>query len=250
VPDMKTAKVQLSFAAKPIDMKQDLIDTGAAGGLLSNPVVFLTTVPVEMILRSRWFYSPVFTVPVRDWKECSGGWSGTITYSNEGQCQNCAGYSTRNMSQHLSLSVKESGTANSEGGGMQETVYAQGELVDDVAVTFMGGGSETDHKTASLGKAPVSLSVSADGHYSIQVVDPYSADTDNKWSCKMHLVRQDGTSKTVDGSTIGDCAALVQMHGGGINFPPGEGTIDPNTPGKISGSKTFEFPNQGTLHWD
>lgn len=62
-------------------MRQDLIDTMAAAGLLSNPITLLTTVPVEMILRSRWFASPVFTVPVKDWIACGGGWIGSIVYS-------------------------------------------------------------------------------------------------------------------------------------------------------------------------
>jgi hypothetical protein len=80
VPVTKQAKVQLSFAAKPVNMKQDFIDTGAAGGLLTNPVTLLSTIPVEMMLRSRWFASPVFTVPIKDWIHCVGGWAGSITY--------------------------------------------------------------------------------------------------------------------------------------------------------------------------
>jgi hypothetical protein len=94
---------------------------------------------------------------------------------------------------------------------------------------------------------PVSLSIRNDGRYTIQIANSYS--DDSTWSCHMHLVRTDGTTKTVDGSTVADCGALVQL--GNFLFTPGEGTIDPKTPGKITGSKPSKFPESpGEMQWD
>jgi len=81
VPVMKTAKVQLTFAVKPPNLKEDVLNALEAGAaLLSGPMVLLTTVPVEMFLRSRWFASPVFTIPVKDWQACNTGWSGKMSF--------------------------------------------------------------------------------------------------------------------------------------------------------------------------
>lgn len=246
VPVMKQAEVQLIFAAKPPKLSQDLIDAGGGAlGLLSNPIGLLTTVPVEMILRSRWFHSPIYVIPVMDWEECSGGWSGTITYTNEGECSNCAGFGHRSIRQRVSLHITTTPAEQSENGTTRESITGEGEFENDADVSFIPSGTESDRAIGHVKRVPVSLSISSDGHYSINIVNAPAEDS--TWSCQMHLVAD--SSRTVSGSSLADCAALVQLSN--VAFTPGEGTIDPKTPGKIHGSKPSKLPDSpGEMQWD
>ena len=246
VPVMKQAEVQLIFAAKPPKLSQDLIDAGGGAlGLLSNPIGLLTTVPVEMILRSRWFHSPIYVIPVMDWEECSGGWSGTITYSNEGECSNCAGFGHRRVSQRVSLHITTTPAEQSENGTTRESITGEGEFENDADVSFIPSGTETDRMTVHAKGVPVGLSIGSDGHYSINIANSFSSDS--TLACRMDLAAD--SRRTVSGTSIADCGALVQLSP--FFFSPGEGTIDPKTPGRITGSKPSKgAESPGELQWD
>lgn len=243
VPVMKSAEVQLIFAAKPPKLSQDLVDAGGSGlGLISGPVGLLTTVPVELILRSRWFHSPIYIIPVKDWQECAGGWSGTISYSYDTACNQCGGLASTHLSHKLSLTITGNDSPGSDEKGTNVLVTGNAELENHLSNTYFGGGNLTEDDTAVLTGAQASVFISGD-NYSIGLPN-YTGNA--TWNCKFHLVRSDGSIEDINGGTPDKCGLQIP----GFTIPVVNGTIDPKSPGKISGSKTFEFPDQGTLGWD
>jgi hypothetical protein len=177
-PVMKTAKVQLTFAAKPPNMKQDLIDTMAAGGLIGgNPIVLLSVVAVEMTLRSRWFASPVFTVPVKDWVRCGGGWTGTITYTETEHHDSSTASETQSQSQSFdykkTVDVVLSGNSEPNPEGLSHAVSSVNlhqETVNKGTLRQYEGDrdcsgweNDVDTQTAS-GSAPIDVAVSLVGN--------------------------------------------------------------------------------------
>lgn len=76
----KQAVVRTTIKMKAGEIKGDMVDVigqalGGVGGLL--------TMPAELIYRSDWASTADLTVPVIDWEECSGGWNGTITITRK-----------------------------------------------------------------------------------------------------------------------------------------------------------------------
>jgi hypothetical protein len=134
---------------------------------------------------------------------------------------------------------------SSDNGSTRQDITGEGEFENDADVSFIPSGTETDRSTWHAKGVPVSLSIGGDGHYSINIVN--AASDDSTMSCSMNLVAD--SSRSVTGSSIAACAALVQLSN--FFFAPGEGTIDPKTPGKIHGSKPSKYPDSpGEMQWD
>lgn len=255
-PVKKTAKVQLSFAPKPISMRQDLIDTLAAGGLLSNPITLLTTVPVEMILRSRWLASPVFTVPVKDWEACGGGWIGTITYTETEHEQTGGGGADANgnthsrtfdYSQTVEVHLAGNSEPNPEGlshGNVslslhQETVDQGSTLWSWDPGTMSGrstkcaGWEKDTDTTQASGGGPMDVAVSLVGNtYYVGIIgDVPSVTGESKqaktghWPCSALLPPRPPSSFTVD-----------------ARFPSFAAVPDPNSPSELIGSTSSTDP--------
>ena len=75
-PVMKQAVVRTTIKIKAGEIKGDMVDVlgqaiGGVGGLI--------TMPAELLYRIDWASSGTLTIPVKDWEDCAGGWSGTIT---------------------------------------------------------------------------------------------------------------------------------------------------------------------------
>ena len=75
---MKKAKISTTVKMKAGDLKGESVDVAgqALGGITG-----LITMPLELLYRMDWISTAFLEVPVQDWEECSGGWSGTISYN-------------------------------------------------------------------------------------------------------------------------------------------------------------------------
>lgn len=75
---MKRAKVRTTVKMKAGDLKGESVDVAGQffGGLPG-----LITMPLELLYRMDWASTASLVVPVQDWEECEGGWYGTITYT-------------------------------------------------------------------------------------------------------------------------------------------------------------------------
>ena len=72
----KQARVVTSIKIKAGEMKGDMVDV--AGQAIAG-IPGLITMPAELLYRTSWAASGALIVPVIDWEECQGGWSGTIS---------------------------------------------------------------------------------------------------------------------------------------------------------------------------
>lgn len=75
-PVMKQAVVRTTIKLKADEIKGDMVDVA---GQAINGVGGLITLPTELLYRVSWASSGTLTVPVKDWEDCAGGWTGTIT---------------------------------------------------------------------------------------------------------------------------------------------------------------------------
>lgn len=75
-PVMKEAIVRTTIKLKAGEIKGDMVDVA---GQAINGVGGLITMPTELLYRISWASSGTLTVPVKDWEDCAGGWTGTIT---------------------------------------------------------------------------------------------------------------------------------------------------------------------------
>ena len=108
---MKEASTSAMVVLKPANLVRDLKDAGqtAAGGL---PGVL--TMPVELLLRTRWTFGGDYTFPVKDWR-AGNGWTGTVSYrlikrrliGNTGQSICCGGRTTTHENRQESEDILE-----------------------------------------------------------------------------------------------------------------------------------------------
>ena len=81
----KQARVRVTVAVKANEVIPDLVDvTGITIPILASPEsppMVLLQMPVEILYRVAWASSDELVVPVIDWEECAGGWTGTVTYA-------------------------------------------------------------------------------------------------------------------------------------------------------------------------
>ena len=120
-----------------------------------------------------------------------------------------------------------------------DEVIAHVEVENHAAVTFVGGGSGSEDDKIILEGSHVNVSVGDDGRYSIGAV---LDGNEGSWDCTLRTPHQ-----TVSGNTPDKCGLIFVRP---MVIPVVNGTIDPNMPGKISGSKTFQYPDRGILQWD
>jgi hypothetical protein len=73
----KNARVTTAIEIKPGEIKGDMVDVygqwlGGLGGLLE--------MPAELLYRTSWAAGGALDVPVIDWEECTGAWTGTVSF--------------------------------------------------------------------------------------------------------------------------------------------------------------------------
>jgi hypothetical protein len=72
----------VTVALKAADFVSDMVDImGVTLPLIGGPSV-IVQMPLELLYRVAWASSDELVVPVIDWEECTGGWKGTVTYSD------------------------------------------------------------------------------------------------------------------------------------------------------------------------
>ena len=259
VPVMKTAKVQVTFASKPPNLRQDLIDSMGAAGLISGPWVLLTTVPVEMMLRSRWFASPVYTIPVKDWKRCNGGWAGTVTFEHTqhwNESHRTGGFNGQFETTTYTAEAKDSqtwelgGLIGRDGLVAADWTWVVNEHTTGVAVQNPGGvTSRGESTTVGSDHAEVKAQVMAgentaiSGTYTITLYFPAASDVNPnaiKW-----------TSRNSNGNNVN---APIERTWGFQGSAPATITaqFDPQDPGHLTGTRETKGPSGtiDTLHWD
>lgn len=87
-PVMKRMAVDLDIQVKTMKIKDATGAAGTFGDLAGSAVAFISgdkigayvSVAAETIYRMPAGWSQTYTLPVKDWIECDGGWSGRITY--------------------------------------------------------------------------------------------------------------------------------------------------------------------------
>ena len=72
----KQARVVTSIKIKAGEIKGDMVDV--AGQAIAG-IPGLITMPAELLYRTSWAASGALVIPVVDWEECQGGWSGTVS---------------------------------------------------------------------------------------------------------------------------------------------------------------------------
>jgi len=247
VPVMKTAKVQLTFAAKPPYLRGDLIDAlGGAAGLLSGPIGLLTTAPVEMLLRSRWFASPVYAIPVKDWKACNGGWVGKIRYEITSKATSSTTHvialgpekgktCTENKSQNGSDSSEWDLNGSTVVNGLIQSSWSGERQFDATTEGCFTQRNTTSGRDQGIGKVQISI---GDGVYFLGM---NAGGSMNPNAVTYTEVRSgDGSHSTSKGPLVP------------IEAPPVSGKLDPDDPNHLVGRQNLPNSVGGvtTLEWD
>jgi hypothetical protein len=256
---MKQAEVRFTNAAKPASMSQDLID--AVGNGLGGAVGLAVGGPVEMLLRADLHMSKKLLISVKDWESCDGGWGGTInyatTYHNNSQYadQNHRSNSTKDESIHYEIRLRgnpDSGTGS--GGSSHGTFMASynEKFLDATSwppasrpgMSFGGATITTEENAAAAGGGETDVGI--------------SPGEDNKYEIGR-------TSFTIPGvdlwhtSCAGDCKGKNSpdknnQFSYGETVPAVTAQEDPNRPGALHGSTTFnDAPTKGattTINWN
>jgi hypothetical protein len=76
----KKARVTTSIEIKSGELKGDSVDVY---GQVLGGIPGLITMPAELLYRTSWAAGGSLIVPVIDWEECTGDWSGNVTYLRE-----------------------------------------------------------------------------------------------------------------------------------------------------------------------
>jgi hypothetical protein len=78
----KQALVRVTVALKGRDLVPDMVDVMGSTLPLIGGISAIIQLPLELLYSASWASSDQLTVPVIDWEECTGGWKGTVTYTD------------------------------------------------------------------------------------------------------------------------------------------------------------------------
>ena len=257
IPVMKQAAVRFTVAAKPVTMRQDLID--AAGLGIAGGVALGVGAPVEMLLRSNIYFSKELKIPVKDWDSCDGGWGGSISYASTfGFVRNDAVHritDAKNETIHDNVHLRGNpnsgkGWAGSSQGnftasyGMKYRTTATWLPASRPGFSFGGATITTEENASAGGGGDASVAISPQG--------------DNKYMIG-------ATSFAITGVDLwhttcaGDCKGKNMPDKNnplnyGLTYPAVKAEEDPNHPGELHGSTTLEnTPMMGattTVEWN
>ena len=254
---MKNAVVMTTVKVKGGEIKGDAVDL--LGHLLGGAL----TIPAELLYRTDWASTATIEVPVRDWETCeSNAWEGSIKYSKHFD----------NTSVHENEKGRSETTEKED---FTATITFGGERINAAGVVNVLNANVVTHATyyekyTSRGKRDCN-------RQSDRIMD-LSGDTQSSHSAAVHLT-PDGRYRvsyqvpdvTVEGQRVtkwwleGDCRnPFMDKSGGGQSLMSRgigahrleiEGTIDPNNPRVIKGSKTEKVERNGgtmtiTVEWD
>jgi len=240
MPIMKQAAVRFTVAAKPVTMRQDLID--AAGLGIAGGVGLGVGGPVEMLLRANIHFSKQLNIPVKDWESCDGGWAGTVSYSMTYHYVHNAQTTFTEVSgddQTMQDEIRLRGNANAGTGwvgsslGSYTVAYGKKFRATDTWPPTRFGGSTTitgeENASASGGgEASVEIGPRGDNKYEIHsTVGSVSGVDLWHYSC----------SGDCKGKTTPDSSKQISYS---PFLPKVMAQEEPDQPGVLRGSTTFE----------
>jgi hypothetical protein len=251
VPVMEQSEVRFTVAPKPISMSQDLIDavgTGYLGGPAGKAIGF----PVELLLRSNIHFSKALVIPVKDWRECDGGWGGTISYTSK-----IAGSSTTAGGDIVNEEASEiteygdillRGNANDAGGwgGLSHGTLTATRNTKRVAHSNVAGCHSTVIEgSTSSASGEVDFSVGSTGDNSYQIGLAGNAPS-LEGQGRRHVSTDGGCPP--HGPDPPDVTSPVT---GPVSVPGFTAVADPRRPNVLHGGTTLSGPNwQTQISWN
>ena len=267
-PVMKQAKVSTTVKLKAGDLKSDTVDVAgqALGGITG-----LITMPLELLYRMDWISTAFLEVPVQDWEECNGGWSGTITYTKtssdstnktvdrvSGRGKDTKSWEARrNYSAQFNVRASADGNESSTATASISMSSNSTEKTSSVEMNLCSGKrelqamrGETSTTSSTIGtagnqNASIGISTNSDGTYriSIKTFDikgTASGSSSSSYSGQCYPKPGNNTSMSPTEVTIG-----------GESFSTETQKMNPSEPGKLSGSfSATNFNVTETLTWD
>jgi hypothetical protein len=228
----------------------------------------LATLPLSILYRAQWATVGHYTFPVTDWKNGSPEWSGTVTYTkttqwNEAQTPG-GGVRRRDYKEVLSVNVNVTGTAEGSGAfgaaGAQLSATAQAQYTmhntsswsqparcGRIVGQFRGTTLDSTEGSGS-GTAKVVVGISGDGKYSISVNPEVTLAVTTNYGNEQSAPDGGNQCQPRSQSTSSSHAGTSPI---GADIIQGDGTIDPRTPDRLSGTTTEREGNTTrTITWN
>lgn len=274
----KQAKIRTTIKMKAGEIKGDMVDV--AGQAIAG-IPGLITMPVELLYRMDWASVASLTVPVRDWEDCEGkGWNGTIEVSYR---KTESWTKVTNKGEHMS-DQHHSGTEQYKWYYNYDAIF---NVKDSPGEAYEDGGYSATLKGKITAEA---LRVSKHKHSWTTKLNCFPDPTRIAGSNALTIIKESGKiDETIDDGTLringGEfkISFLISEIGGtNVNTtnikpfgfcmpemnPPTdtthessmsfsvegitiEGTLDPNNPNQIEGSKSYtdDLGNEVVIRW-
>ena len=243
IPIMKQAAVRFTVAAKPVTMKQDLID--AAGLGIAGGVALGFGGPVEMLLRANIYFSKQLSIPVKDWESCDGGWAGTMSYATKYHWDHNDPVHRMSESndQTITYEVRVKGNPNSGTGwnGSSHGSFTAAYSKKFVGIAQWPGGSRPGFYVGPSTITTEENTTAAGGGETNATISPLG---DNKYTVGAGSFNIPGVDLWHT-TCAGDCRGKPTPDKNdpfvfSLAFPPVTTQEDPNQPGELHGSTTLE----------
>lgn len=265
-PVMKSAVVRTTIKLKAGEIKGDMVDVsgqalGGAAGLIS--------MPTELLYRISWASSGTLTVPVKDWEDCTGGWSGTITavtkYKEEtpiapsGNLREAVKTKSWTLDAKYQLNGEQDRSGGFENGyvgevqvNYEESDYARN-FYEKFATSCLGRiiySSQTqifERKANAEGSGRVTVFVTASGKRGILTFNTVRAVGEQTWS-RVYKTGCAAYDQTNSKNEKDDTPFVYDARGFSFGFD-----IDPKNPDVLSGSLTIpneELNAETTYTWN
>ena len=267
-PVMKQAKVSTTVKLKAGDLKSDTVDVAgqALGGITG-----LITMPLELLYRLDWVSTAFLEVPVQDWEECSGGWSGTITYTKtssdstnktvdrvSGRGKDTRSWEAkRNYSAQFNVRASADGNESSTATASISMSSNSTEKTSSVEMNLCSGKRELQAMRGETSTTSSTIGAAGNQNASIGI----STNSDGTYRISIKTFDIKGTaSGSFSSSYSGQCypkpgqntsMSPTEVAIGGESFSTEMQKMNPSEPGKLSGSfSATNFNVTETLTWD
>ena len=271
----KEARVVTSIKLKAGEVKGDIVDV--AGQAIAG-IPGLITMPTELLYRTSWAASGALLVPVIDWEECQGGWSGTIsivrrsseswkqdgekkgvrsttasastsrTYKYEGTIKienakafSSGGYSALNKAvSSIRVPLKgESGATSETVWEDESTSYYDDNCGQRNARKILYKKSRKEETGTGRGLAEGNLFIDLVGNrYRFQIAIPAFAGKDTR----IDIRRPSGYCRPEDNKPQDGPASESSIEIAQMPIEISDGVLDPKNPNVIEGSRSFTSP--------
>ena len=229
--------VRWKNANTPEKLFGDFVDLlGSASAVLSDDPSAPINVAIETIYRCHCFTSPIFRFQVIDWEECSGGWTGNISYTSSMQSVHNSSardyYNTEASELNQHLDVRVHGNASDQ------------EDPDLMRATFSGSAhsnrfGQTHWVNGCTATTEVKMSASGGGDTSVVIGSPEGSGTYSIRVRDVSIKSESSSHGTVHCQNITPPPDEQGTGTWGQSIPQLTADVDPKEPGVLRGSKTF-----------